>query len=143
MKVAICLVVESPIDAFEMYNLMTCTEPINNGSEPDLSAVTSEEAGKMAEGLAWTFCVTLVDISLAPWSFPLPIEEAPPLERPSPRLAYRVLILDLKLLHFSDNLLTSCSWFASEIHSATSVGTIGIKGDPDFTARMKALSQSM
>jgi hypothetical protein len=60
MKVASCLVVQGPLTLSEMYNLMGCTEPINNGSEPDLSAATSEEAGKMAEGLAWTFGVTLV-----------------------------------------------------------------------------------
>ena len=61
MKVASCLVVQGPLTLSEMYNLMGCSEPINFGSESDLSAATSSaEAGKTAEGLAWTFGVILV-----------------------------------------------------------------------------------
>ena len=39
---------------------MGCSEPINFGSESDLSAATSSaEDGKTAEGLAWSFGVIL------------------------------------------------------------------------------------
>jgi len=51
LKVASCLLVQGPLT----FSDMGCSELDKSRSEPEISAASSGEAGKVAKGLAWTF----------------------------------------------------------------------------------------